>query len=126
MSLKMPLVLVAMFGMLASCIQAATANKFAKNAEVDSLVTALHRLETKFESQGAAMQAQLDAQQADILALKADSRGKEHQIEFIEGLLAHHALKLQLLSVQNGDQQTQIDHCSQRASKSSGGLQAAF
>jgi hypothetical protein len=41
------------------------------------LATALHRLETKFERQGVAMQAQMQAQHEEILTLKADSRGKE-------------------------------------------------
>jgi hypothetical protein len=104
----MPLVLVAF---IAGCIQAATANQFASNAEVASLSTALHRLETKFERQGVAMQVQLDAQQEEILALKADRRGKEQRIESIETMLVQHAKALDFLSAQDGDQQTRISQC---------------
>ena len=89
------------------------------------MATVLHRLETKFERQGVAMQAQLAAQQEEILELKADSRGKEQRIGSIETLHAQHAKTLALLSAQNGVQQMQIDHYSQRATKSGGGLQAA-
>ena len=108
--------------------KAGIAKILARNAEVASLTlaTALHRLETKFERQGVAMQAQLAAQQEEILELKADSRGKEQRIGSIETLYAQHAKTLALLSAQNGVQQMQIDHYSQRATKSGGGLQAAF
>jgi hypothetical protein len=50
-----------MFGMLAASKRPLPTNS-RKNVEVDSLATSLHRTETpKFESQAAAMQAQLDA-----------------------------------------------------------------
>ena len=77
----------------------------------------------KFERQGVAMQAQ----QAEIAALKADSRGKEQRIQLVEALLAQHAKRLESQSVQNGQQQMQINRCSHRSTKSGGGgLQAAF
>jgi hypothetical protein len=110
---------------LRAASKAGIAKILARNAEVASLATVLHRLETKFERQGVAMQAQLAAQQEEILELKADSRGKEQRIGSIETLHAQHAKTLASLSAQNGVQQMQIDHYSQRATKSGGGLQAA-
>jgi hypothetical protein len=55
---------------LASCTHACQA----VDADVVSLTKALHDLETRFESQGAAMQAQLIVQHAKIAALIADDR----------------------------------------------------
>jgi hypothetical protein len=110
------------------CIQACQA--VAGDVDIASLATALQGFETKFERQGlamqaqldaqhtkfdwqgSAMQAQLDAQQTDIFALKADNRGKEQRIQWAQALLAQHVKRLESLLAQNKDQQAQIDRCS--------------